>query len=127
MVVDEFGSIQGVVTLHDVLVAVVGDITEPGAGAEPAQAIRRPDGSWLLDGMLPAGDFRDLFKLDSLPDEDDGTYETLAGFISMLLGHIPQVADRVEWGGFRFEIVDMDGRRIDKVLVTPPPGVETGE
>jgi putative hemolysin len=127
MVVDEFGGVQGLVTLHDVLAAVVGDITEPGAGSEPAQATRRADGSWLLDGMLPASDFRDLFKLDSLPGADESTYETLAGFVIMLLGSIPQVADQAEWGGFRFEIMDMDGRRIDKVLVVPPAGAETGE
>jgi putative hemolysin len=127
MVVDEFGGVQGLVTLHDVLAAVVGDITEPGAGAEPAQATRRADGSWLFDGMLSAGDFRDLFKLDAMPGQDEGTYETLAGFVIMLLGHIPQVADSAEWGGFRFEIMDMDGRRVDKVLVTPPAGTETGE
>lgn len=127
LVVDEFGSIQGVVTVHDLLEAVSGDVTEAGTTAGPL-AVKRADGSWLLDGTLPAGDFSELFQLPDLPGAQDGTYETLGGFVMMHLGHIPQLSDTFEWAGYRFEVVDMDGHRVDKVLVTPPAtAVDTGE
>jgi putative hemolysin len=126
LVVDEYGSIQGVVTVHDLLEAVAGDVTEPGENG--ARAVRRADGSWLLDGTLSAGDFAELFGLRDLPGAEDGTYETLGGFVMMHLGRIPQLADAFDWSGYRFEVVDMDGRRVDKVLVVPPPApAETGE
>lgn len=118
LVVDEYGSIQGLITAHDVLNAVVGDITE-GAAEAPPRAVQRADGSWLLDGMLSADDFRSVFDVEDLPGEEEGAFETLGGFVMMHLGRIPEVADAFEWGGLRFEVVDMDGRRVDKVLVTP--------
>lgn len=114
LVVNEFGSIQGLITLNDLLSEIVGEL-----GGEEAQAIQRQDGSWLLDGMLPVDDFKELFSLSHLPHEEE--YETLGGFIMTLLGRIPQVADRLEWHNLRFEIMDMDGRRVDKVLVTTIP------
>ncbi len=118
LVIDEFGSVQGLLTLNDLLSEIVGEI-----GGEEAQIVQRQDGSWLLDGMLPIDDFKELFNLPNLPQEDE--YETLGGFLLTLLGRIPQVADRMEWRNLRFEIMDMDGRRIDKVLVTTLPVSES--
>ena len=114
LVIDEFGGVTGLLTINDVLVEIVGDI-EVG---EP-QVTQRQDGSWLLDGMLDIDEFKELFHLGLLPNEND--YETLAGFVMTSLGKIPQSADRFEWEGLRFEVVDMDGRRVDKVLVTTLP------
>jgi len=93
----------------------VGDLTAEAAPAE-AKAVRRPDGSWLLDGALPVDEFRDIFEGVGLPE---GDYETLAGFTLVQLGRIPATGDRFEWGGMAFEVVDMDGNRVDKVLATP--------
>jgi putative hemolysin len=117
-VVDEYGDVQGLVTIHDVLESIVGDIPSEGEPAEPL-AVRREDGSWLLDGMLPVDKFRELFPEMGLPEEESGTYHTLSGFILMRLGRIPAVADHFSWHGWRFEVVDMDGNRIDKVLASP--------
>lgn len=113
LVIDEFGSLQGLITINDIIEEIVGDIE-----IEP-QATQRQDGSWLLDGLLPVDDFKEIFKLTSLPHEDE--YETLSGFVMMSLGRVPQAADHFEWSGLRFEIMDMDGRRVDKVLVTTTP------
>ncbi len=118
LVIDEFGSVQGLLTLNDLLFEIVGKI-----GGEEAHIVQRQDGSWLLDGMLPIDDFKELFNLPNLPQEEE--YETLGGFLLTLLGRIPQVADRMEWRNLRFEIMDMDGRRIDKVLVTTLPASES--
>jgi putative hemolysin len=112
-VIDEFGSLQGLLTLNDIIEEIVGDIE-----VEP-QATQRQDGSWLLDGMLEVDNFKEIFKLESLPHEDE--YETLSGFVMMSLGRVPQAADHFEWNGLRFEVVDMDGHRVDKVLVTTLP------
>ena len=112
-VIDEFGSLQGLLTLNDIIEEIVGDIE-----VEP-QATQRQDGSWLLDGMLEVDNFKEIFKVESMPHEDE--YETLSGFVMMSLGRVPQAADHFEWNGLRFEVVDMDGRRVDKVLVTTLP------
>lgn len=119
LVVDEFGGVQGLLTINDILEEIVGEM----AGDEP-QATQRQDGSWLLDGMLEVDEFKEIFDLKDLPHEDE--YETLSGFIMTSLGRLPQTADHFEWGNLRFEVVDMDGRRVDKVLVTakPKPGVD---
>jgi len=114
LVIDEFGGVTGLVTINDVLEEIVGDI-ETG---EP-QVTQRQDGSWLLDGMLDIDDFKELFHLGALPNEDD--YETLGGFVMTSLGKIPRAADQFEWEGLRFEVVDMDARRVDKILVTTLP------
>ncbi len=113
LVIDEFGSLQGLLTLNDLVEEIVGDIE-----AE-AQATQRQDGSWLLDGLLPVDDFKEIFHVDKLPHESE--YESLSGFVMMSLGRVPQAADHFEWNGLRFEVVDMDGRRVDKVLVTTLP------
>ncbi len=114
LVIDEFGVVQGLLTLSDILEEIVGDL-----GLEEPQATQRQDGSWLLDGMLPVDEFKDIFNLRHLPDEEE--YETLGGFVMMHLGRIPLVADQFEWSGLRFEVMDMDGNRVDKVLVTTLP------
>jgi putative hemolysin len=114
LVIDEFGGVTGLLTINDVLEEIVGDI-ETG---EP-QVTQRQDGSWLLDGMLDIDEFKELFHLGILPNEGD--YETLAGFVMASLGKIPRAADQFEWEGLRFEVVDMDARRVDKVLVTTLP------
>lgn len=111
LVVDEFGSVQGLLTISDILEEIVGDIQD----GEP-QATQRQDGSWLLDGMLSVEDFKEIFNIRRLPDEDE--YETLGGFMMNHLGRVPLTADRFEWNNLRFEVMDMDGNRIDKVLVT---------
>lgn len=113
LVVDEFGGVQGIITLADVLEEIVGEFE-----SEPL-ATQRQDGSWLLDGMLANDDFKELFNLRRLPDEEE--YETLGGFVLLHLGRIPEPADKFEWGGMTFEVMDMDGNRVDKVLVTTLP------
>jgi len=118
IVVDEHGGVQGVVTLTDVLEAIVGDIPSIVSRTEPA-VIQREDGSWLLDGMLSVEELKNLLQIPSLPGEQQGYFHTLAGFVMMRLGRIPTSADHLEWGGLRFEVVDMDGHRVDKVLVAP--------
>jgi len=114
LVIDEFGGLQGLLTINDVLEEIVGEIE-----LEEPQATQRQDGSWLLDGMLEVDEFKEIFKLDALPHEDE--YETLSGFMMVSLGRVPQTADHFEWHGLRFEIIDMDGHRVDKVLVTTLP------
>jgi putative hemolysin len=114
LVIDEFGALQGLLTINDILEEIVGamEIEEP-------QATQRQDGSWLLDGMLEVDEFKEIFHLPVLPHEDE--YETLSGFVMMSLGRMPQPTDRFEWHGLKFEVMDMDGRRVDKVLVTTLP------
>jgi len=118
LVIDEYGGIQGLVTPNDILEAIVGDLPEAGEQVEPL-AVQREDGSWLLDGMLPVDEFKDLFDLGELPGEDQGIYQTLAGFVVMQLGRIPAATDYFVWEGLKIEVMDMDGNRVDKVLVTP--------
>ncbi len=113
LVVDEFGVVQGLLTLADILEEIVGAFE-----GEP-QATQRQDGSWLLDGMLPNDEFKEIFNLRRLPDEEE--YETLGGFVMLQLGRIPQAADLFEWNSLRFEVMDMDGKRVDKILVTTVP------
>jgi putative hemolysin len=118
LVIDEYGGIQGLVTPSDILEAIVGDLPAAGEQVEPL-AMQRADGSWLLDGMLPVDEFKDLFDLGELPGEDQGIYQTLAGFVVMQLGRIPAATDSFVWEGLKIEVMDMDGNRVDKVLVTP--------
>ena len=114
LVIDEFGGLQGLMTINDIIEEIVGQIE-----LEEPQATQRQDGSWLLDGMLEVDEFKEIFNLNALPHEDE--YETLSGFIMVSLGRVPQTADHFEWHGFRFEVIDMDGRRVDKVLVSTLP------
>jgi putative hemolysin len=116
-VVDERGDVRGIVTLHDLLEAVLGEFTP--ADPEDAWARRRDDGTWLLDGGIPMAELRNRLELKSLPEEDKGRYHTLSGLVMLLLARVPRTGDRVDWDGWRFEVVDMDGKRIDKVLASP--------
>src|SRR5918996_6000406 len=123
LVVDEYGEVEGVVTAEDVLEAVVGDMPERRLGEEPA-IVEREDGSLLMDGMLAIDEVKLALGFDSLPDEK--TYHTLAGFILAQLGRVPEEGQSVAYGGWRFEVVDMDGRRIDKILA-PPSATRGGQ
>jgi putative hemolysin len=116
LVTDEHGGIEGLTTHHDILEAIVGDIPSVGEQTEP-QAVQREDGSWLLDGKMRVDDFKDIFNIESLPGEERGNYQTLGGFVMMQMARIPSAGQYFEWGGLRFEVMDMDGRRVDKVLV----------
>lgn len=115
-VVDEYGAVQGVISMQDVIEAITGEFGAPTD--EDAWAVRRPDGGWLLDGLIPVPEIKDRLDLKDLPEEDRGRYNTLAGMIMLLLGRLPRTADTVEWGGWRFEVVDLDGKRVDKVMAT---------
>jgi putative hemolysin len=118
IVVDEFGGTQGVVTLHDILEALVGDLPVVDDSDE-GYAVQRDDGSWFCDGLMPLHEFKKLFHIAELPDRAEEQAESLSGFILLELGRIPQVAEHFESIGLYFEIVDMDGQRIDKILVRP--------
>ncbi|MBH8567163.1 HlyC/CorC family transporter [Nostoc sp. CENA67] len=118
LVVDEYGVIQGLVTLNDIMSEIVGDVPA-GPGQDEPQAVQREDGSWLLDGMLAVEDFFELFDMEEWESEERGSYQTLGGFVITHLGRIPAAADHFEWQGMRIEVMDMDGNRVDKVLVVP--------
>ncbi len=119
-VVDEYGVVQGLMTPHDLLEAITGEL-QPGAQAD-AWATQRDDGSWLLDGLMPVSELRARLAIRELPDEDRGRYNTLAGLLMAVSGRLPATAERIECAGWTFEVVDLDGKRIDKVLasITPP-------
>ena len=119
LVVDEYGDLEGIVTLHDILQALVGDIAEPGAEGNPA-VVHRDDGSWLVEGMAPVDEVKDLTGIAHLPGDEGGDFHTLGGFIMAQVNRIPTVGDRVSVGGFRFEVVEMAGRRVARVLIIPP-------
>lgn len=117
LVVNEYGEIEGLVTLTDVLESLVGEL--PEASEEPP-VVRREDGSLLVDGQLPVDELRALLDIDAyLPDEEAVRYRTLAGFVLTRLGHVPHTGECFTWDAYRFEVVDMDGNRIDRVLITP--------
>jgi putative hemolysin len=118
LVTDEYGGIEGLVTLTDLMEAIVGDLPLVETQEEP-MVIQREDGSWLLDGLLAIDEFRGIFGDESLPEMQIHVYHTLGGFVMHSLMHIPQSGEHFEWGGLRFEVMDMDGTRVDKVLVTP--------
>ena len=126
MVTDEFGSIAGVITSTDILEAIVGDLPAKGEPGEPEVTLRE-DGTWLMGGALSIDEMKDKLELDRLPEEEEGSFQTVGGFVMIRLGEVPRVGDHFEWGGFRFEVMDMDGRRVDKVLVTPLPPEEKSE
>jgi len=116
VVVDEHGALEGLVTMNDVLEAMVGDLPAQ-AGQIESLAVQREDGSWLLDGRMPIAEFKEIFSLDKLPREEEGGYHTLAGFVMTYLGRLPSASDHFVWHNLRVEVVDMDRRRVDKVLV----------
>jgi putative hemolysin len=106
------------VTTSDVLEAIVGDIPTPGEDEE-GEVTRREDGSWLVDGKVLADDLKEFLERDELPFEDENLYQTLGGLMMAFLDRIPRAGDHFDWSGFRFEVVDMDGHRVDKVLIRP--------
>jgi len=118
-VVDEYGEVLGMVTLRDLMEVITGEF-KPQRG-EDAWAVRRDDGSWLLDGLIPIPELKDRLELKDVPDEDKGRYHTLAGLTMYLLGRLPHAGDHVAWSGWKLEVVDMDGKRIDKVLASRMP------
>lgn len=118
LVLSEFGGIEGIVTLIDIMEAIVGDLPSLREIAE-AQPFQREDGSWLLDGLLSIDEVKEMFELEAdLQGEENNTFSTLGGFLVMNLERIPKAGDYLESGGLRFEVMDMDANRVDKVLVT---------
>ena len=118
IIVDEYGDIEGLITLYDILEAIVGDLPT----VEEGKAIEREDSSWLVDGSINVDEFKPIFGIDELPNEENGDYHTLAGFIITFLGKIPITGDKFTWNGLQFEMLDMDGYKIDKVLISPLSG-----
>jgi len=118
-VIDEYGEVLGLVTLQDLIEAITGEFKPDSAGEE--WAVQRDDGSWLLDGLIPIPELKDRTGLRQVPEEEKERYHTLSGMLLLLLGRLPQTADVVQWGDWRFEIIDMDGKRIDKVLASRVP------
>jgi putative hemolysin len=118
-VVDEYGVVQGLLTPRDLLEAITGEL-QPGAQID-AWATQREDGSWLLDGLIPVGELKVRLGLDDLPDEDRGRYNTVAGLLMSVSGHLPAVGEQIACGDWLFEVMDLDGKRIDKVLASRLP------
>lgn len=123
LVIDEYGTIQGLATPHDIFKSIVGELA-PGEPGEQSAAVQREDGSWLLDGMMPIDEFKSIFRISHIPREEENLFNTLGGFVMMRLGRIPAAADYFDWGGWRFEVMDMDGRRVDKILVKTIDGAQ---
>jgi putative hemolysin len=125
-VIDEYGEVEGIVTLQDVLEAVTGEFSPRNAA--DAWAVQRDDGAWLLDGAIPIPEMKDRLELKGVPEEDKSRYHTLSGMMMLLLGKVPTTGDYADWKGWRFEVVEMDEKRIDKIMATPLLNVEpTGE
>ncbi|MCO6428082.1 MAG: HlyC/CorC family transporter [Nitrosomonas communis] len=122
IVVDEYGEAQGIVMLQDVMEAITGEFKP--RRIEESWAISRDDGSWLIDGLIPIPELKDRLKINQVPEEERGRYHTLSGMVMLLLGKIPQTGDRCEWENWIFEIVDLDGLRIDKVLAMPKTALD---
>ncbi len=125
-VIDEYGEVLGMVTLHDVIESVTGEFLTQG-NDDDAWAVQQEDGSWLLDGLIPIVEMKDRLGFRSVPEEDKGRYNTLSGMIMWLLGRLPGIGDVTTWEGWRLEVIDLDGKRIDKVLAVrlPEPDAET--
>ncbi len=115
-VIDEYGEVQGIVTLQDLIEAITGEF-QP-RDPETSWAVQREDGSWLLDGHIPVPELKDRLNLDSVPEEERGRYHTLSGMLMLLTGRLPKETDTVTWEGWTFEVVDMDGKTIDKIVAT---------
>ncbi|MEB3323206.1 MAG: hemolysin family protein, partial [Synechococcaceae cyanobacterium] len=126
LVTDEFGGIEGLVTLNDLMEAIVGVLPSPEELEDP-MVVEREDGTWLLDGLIDLGDFRDLAHCRELTEEESGSFHTLGGFVLHRLGRIPRAGDHFEWDGLRFEVMDMDGKRVDKILVGRLPTADARE
>ena len=116
MIIDEYGTVEGLVTLTNIMEAIVGDLPSVDEREEP-KVVQREDGSWLVDGLLPVDELKKMFRIKALPEDETGHYQTLGGFAMTYLKRIPSTGDRFECCGLRFEILDMDGHRVDKVLI----------
>jgi putative hemolysin len=126
LVVDEYGVVQGLMTPRDLLEAITGELVQTNAD-DSSWAVQREDGSWLLDGMMPVQELKSRLNIKSLPQEDEAIYNTLAGLILAVSGRLPQVSEASYVAGWRFEVVDLDGRRIDKVWASyQSQGLDTG-
>ena len=123
VVVDEYGSVEGLVTMTDILEAIAGELPDSSHEGDTA-AVQREDGSWLVDGMTPVEEVEALVGVKNMKGEGD--FHTIAGFLLDHFGHVPTAAEHFHWNGIRFEVVDMDGRRIDKVLIQLNPEVSEG-
>ena len=123
-VVDEYGVVQGMLTPRDLLEAITGELRPDQAG--DAWATPQPDGAWLLAGLMPVAELKSRLDIDELPEEDRGRYNTVAGLVMALLGHLPAVGDKVDASGWGFEVLALEGRRVDKVLArrSPPADAE---
>ena len=119
LVVDEYGDIQGLVTVNDLLGAVIGRLQHAREHGEEAQVVNRPDGSYLLDGGVSTDDLQELLNLSNPPEDEEHDYNTVAGLVIAHFGRIPNTGESLDWAGWRFEVVDLDGARIDKLLVSP--------
>jgi putative hemolysin len=126
LVVDEYGGVEGLVTLNDILEDLVGDVASVDM-PEERQIVKRADGSYLIDGKIAIDDLKELLDIPKLPDEDTGSYHTLGGLVMLQMGRVPVSGDVFETNGYRFEVVDMDGKRVDKVLVSQLPSTHTEE
>ena len=124
-VVDEYGEVLGMVTLRDLMEVITGEFKP--RSIEDAWAVRRADGSWLLDGLIPIPELKDRLELKEVPDEDKGRYHTLSGMVMYLLGRLPDTGDSVPWADWKLEVVDMDGKRIDKVLAARAVPLKSAE
>lgn len=124
-VIDEYGEVQGLVTLQDLVEAITGEFRP--RDPQTSWAVQREDGSWLLDGHIPVPELKDRLELTAVPEEDRGRYQTLSGMMMLLTGRLPKLADAVNWEGWHFEIVDMDGKTIDKVLASRLPQADPAE
>ncbi|OYU43427.1 MAG: hypothetical protein CFE44_18445, partial [Burkholderiales bacterium PBB4] len=116
-VVDEYGDLQGLLTPHDLLEAITGEL-QPDVQAD-AWATQKTDGTWELDGLMPVGELKARLEMDELPDEERGRYNTLAGLLMAVSGHLPSLGERIVCEAWEFEITGLEGRRIDKVHARP--------
>lgn len=120
LIIDEYGGLEGLVTLADFVEAIIGEVPDMGEVSVP-DYVQRPDGSFLLDGMMPIDRFEKLFEIRDMPAETEGYFQTVGGFVMSILGRVPSAGDVFEWQRLQIEVMDMDGRRVDKVLVTLLP------
>jgi putative hemolysin len=117
VVIDEFGATEGIITTNDVLEAIVGDL--PLGGVLNQNAVQREDGSWLLDARLSTAEVKHILGLRDFPEDERSSYRTLAGFVLTRMEKLPRIGDKFDWEGYTFEVIDMDGKRVDELLVTP--------
>lgn len=116
IIIDEYGNVQGILTLTDILESIVGDIPDINE-QDDAQIIRRNKNTWFVDGLVSSADFKEYFKIHELPDEEEELYNTIGGFIMNVLGRVPVTGDKVDLDGYNLEVADMDGNRVDKLIV----------